>query len=464
MRNAEAVRQFERRLAQLGCPPATVRRLGRELEDHHEDLKLAAREAGLSDAEAEVRATAVLGEPLPLAERVAMVLRESSWWGRHPLVGFCLLPPLAIVAVVVGGLALEYGLAKLLLSPERIASIFDSGPGFDALATVVNCLPAIAIAFATLAFCRLSQRCAAGLKWTLAACVICALCGLFGYVEIKPHQIFVGMVNIPIWPNAAAALTPLLVAMAAFVRQRRFEGGMLKPVARSAASVRCWSGMLLLLTAFTGCANHHEQPVHSRGWIGGEYATIRQWKGFSWPNNSGVVYGKLPEAATGGRKSAVQISPLNTNTPASVAGFRAGDVVLELNHQPVTRLRDFRRRVDRATPGTVLPVKIYRDGQLTEHTVPVGRETYYTGGYISLVYPTVVRGWDLWPNPGFSLVFLGYQSNPGLRSEIRLKDAYDEEWSSWLGLVQVSLGKCIVERTNIAQETTSQLLLASKVK
>lgn len=35
-----------------------------------------------------------------LAERLADALRQSSWWGRHPLIGFCLLPPLEIILLM----------------------------------------------------------------------------------------------------------------------------------------------------------------------------------------------------------------------------------------------------------------------------------------------------------------------------------------------------------------------------
>jgi len=55
----------------------------------------------LSEADAEARADAQLGEPAALAEQLALVLRRSSWWGRHPFIGFCLLPVLALWPLVV---------------------------------------------------------------------------------------------------------------------------------------------------------------------------------------------------------------------------------------------------------------------------------------------------------------------------------------------------------------------------
>ena len=50
---------------------ALVRREVRELAEHHDDLKQAALEEGLSEAEAAARADSLLGEPAGLAELLA---------------------------------------------------------------------------------------------------------------------------------------------------------------------------------------------------------------------------------------------------------------------------------------------------------------------------------------------------------------------------------------------------------
>src|SRR3954452_7058489 len=97
MPSALSIQQLERRLFELGCPPQKLRRKVRELADHHEDLKHAALEEGLSESDAEARADEQLGEPAGLAEQIVCVLRRSSWWGRHPIIGFCLLPLLALL-------------------------------------------------------------------------------------------------------------------------------------------------------------------------------------------------------------------------------------------------------------------------------------------------------------------------------------------------------------------------------
>ena len=96
MPSAGPLTQIERRLTELACPPGQLRRKIRELAEHHEDLKRDALEEGLPEADAEARANELLGEPVALAEHLAAALRQSSWWGRHPIIGFCLLPPFAI--------------------------------------------------------------------------------------------------------------------------------------------------------------------------------------------------------------------------------------------------------------------------------------------------------------------------------------------------------------------------------
>jgi hypothetical protein len=75
--------QFERRLIELGCPATQARDKGRELADHHADLKQAALEEGLSETEAETRAAAQPGPPAGLAERLACGLHP--YWRNSTL-------------------------------------------------------------------------------------------------------------------------------------------------------------------------------------------------------------------------------------------------------------------------------------------------------------------------------------------------------------------------------------------
>ena len=210
------------------------------------------------------------------------------------------------------------------------------------------------------------------------------------------------------------------------------------------------AGCLAVLLA--GCAG--PKKVSQRGWIGGEYVLAKPNTFWTVFNNSGGVRGSLPASLKSTQRSAVQITGMTTNAPAEVAGLRKGDFVLEVNHHPITSLQRFRKTIDRSAPGTLLTVKAYRDGEFVDCQVPVGREKYRRGGSLMLVAPTVVHRWDLWPNPGFSVVFAGYEPNPGLRSELSgAKEVYDEDWSLYAGCLELSSGKRVISQEAVAVAT-----------
>src|SRR4051794_8730916 len=79
-----------------------------------------------------------------------------------------------------------------------------------------------------------------------------------------------------------------------------------------------------LLALGLGCsvAAAKDQPAHQRGWIGGQFERV-------------TVF---PIAFSNAPKAALLITALNTNTPASLAGLTEGDLILEVNHQPATKV------------------------------------------------------------------------------------------------------------------------------
>ncbi|MGO8836789.1 MAG: hypothetical protein ACLQAH_19245 [Limisphaerales bacterium] len=211
---------MRRRLVELGCPLAQVRRLVREVADHREDLKQAALSEGLSVADAEACANAQLGDPLALAEQTMTTLRQSSWWGCHSIIGFLVLP--LLMAPVLWfllfclelslGFALGYGWdPKKLPGPNNLAAVHH-------LTIIVVCAHCIAVALVTLFFCQLAQRAAAGFKWTVTACAICSLYASFSKGTITPHSFQIGFS----WtPDLIAGAIPLLIAGLICIFQRR---------------------------------------------------------------------------------------------------------------------------------------------------------------------------------------------------------------------------------------------------
>jgi len=213
----------------------------------------------------------------------------------------------------------------------------------------------------------------------------------------------------------------------------------------------------LLAVALTGCAGTKTKPLAQRGWIGGDYVLA---KPASWCTHLANVRGvsaMLPKALAATQRAAIQITGLASNTPALAAGLQSGDFIVEVNHRPMTSLAAFRRTIDHSEPGSVVTVKASREGKNVECQVPVGREKYRYGGNLSLIFPTVVHGWDLWPNPGFSLICVGYEPNPGLRKELGNHpqpnaEVYDEGWQAYLVFIEFSHGKRVVAQEAVPQK------------
>ncbi|HEY5911420.1 MAG TPA: permease prefix domain 1-containing protein [Verrucomicrobiae bacterium] len=236
MHRAHAIGQFERRLAELGCPPRELRRYAEEIADHHEDLKEAALEEGLAEAEAEARATRLLGEPVALAERFAAVLRQSSWFGRHRVLTFCILPPVGIFAASIFGLGVALGLLRLYYSADEWSVLAGEGDGWNPIALGVRTSWYVAMGLVTLVFCWLSRRCSAGIGWALAACVVCSIQSLFGFCSVVPHSTTIGY---SLSPNWHCALLPLVIGSAIYALHQRARSrwvAVLGPAEREATN------------------------------------------------------------------------------------------------------------------------------------------------------------------------------------------------------------------------------------
>lgn len=236
MPDAAVIAQFERRLAELACPEALARRKARELAEHHADLKEAALEEGLSEAGAAARADEQLGEGASLAEGLALVIRQSSWWGRHPVIGFCLLPPLGFVPLwllcgsLLAGVVLLVGRllgpAYLVDMDTVLALARDPHEFRNYSLPLVAWLNAGVSAMMAGLFCRLARRSLCGLRWMMTACAVCALGAAFTQFSLAPaghnpgYSVVLG-VRWAFSPNWICASLPCVVAAAACLRHRR---------------------------------------------------------------------------------------------------------------------------------------------------------------------------------------------------------------------------------------------------
>ena len=204
------------------------------------------------------------------------------------------------------------------------------------------------------------------------------------------------------------------------------------------------------------------KTIHERGWIGGDYELVTS-KLFiteaAWP--------AFPEALRHKYQNAVLVADLTSNTPAALAGLHTGDLILELNHQPVKKLRSFHQTIDGMEPGTPLPLTAWRDGQKVEYSVGVGREKFTKSWNLHLLKIP----WEpmkLWPTPGFSLIALGFWPTPPLRTELGTeRNAFLQKyatgtfhptnigWYAWLATIQIATYETILSQETVPVKSAS---------
>jgi hypothetical protein len=181
-----------------------------------------------------------------------------------------------------------------------------------------------------------------------------------------------------------------------------------------------------------------QPPEHHRGWIGGEYRLARRH--WNWFDTTDAVIA-FPRALTNTQKG-ILITALATNTPAYVAGLRQADLILELDHEKIASLAAFRKKIDRVNPGSTLALRAYRDGEVQDYNVTVGRETFRDGGAFAVGLFYDLPGLKF--NPSFSLIALGlYEGHKrtelGSAEEIfrreNIKDHHPSDtcWRAWVG-------------------------------
>lgn len=257
------------------------------------------------------------------------------------------------------------------------------------------------------------------------------------------------------WPDWANVLAPVLVGAIVWWVMRRGQ-----PRLRLAVPV--WLVAVSLLLA--GCTGHPRS--HERGWIGGEYKVAKSPS----PWSSLDTAAAFPRQLRSSQRAGILVTALSSNAPAFLAGVRPGDLVLKVADQPVSKLSAFRGSIDREHPGHLLTITVFRDGQILEPQVTVGRELYSRWGTLSIGTPRFA-GLDLWPNPSFSLVAVGYMRDQR-RAEIAAPETQfirnygygagdhgpardvssPEGWRFWVPCIE--LGSC---RRILSQETVGAL-------
>ncbi|HTV42235.1 MAG TPA: hypothetical protein VMF08_16815 [Candidatus Sulfotelmatobacter sp.] len=226
--------QLRGRLLKLRCPTARIERLVHELADHREDLKQAGLAEGLSEADAEARADASLGDPLVLAEQTMMSVRRSTWWGRHCVVTFGLLPILAcllwylmLLCEMLLVYALGYGCNR-----EKLHVAASNPVTLHHLLLAFRFTDYFGVVLVALLFFWLAQRTAVKLRWMVISCAIWSLMAVIFWAELKPNTITASETGLTLTAGGTLstdlasmpwfrATIPVLVAGAGYVIQCR---------------------------------------------------------------------------------------------------------------------------------------------------------------------------------------------------------------------------------------------------
>lgn len=218
--------------------------------------------------------------------------------------------------------------------------------------------------------------------------------------------------------------------------------------------------VLLLGSVNLPSSGSSPKPVHQRSWLGGEYKVAKN-PTLVPPSDAVSAF---PESLRKQQRAGILVTALQSNTPAAMGGLQAGDLVLKVNDRPVEKLALFFRLISAGHPGQVVQLSVYRDGEVFEFPVTLGRETYQKGGTIS-VGLLLSGDWDLLPNPNFSLIALGYKKRvqrlelnaPETRYRMHVASGAkatdgitsSEGWQAWCLIFGVSGHKRILSQETI---------------
>jgi len=207
-----------------------------------------------------------------------------------------------------------------------------------------------------------------------------------------------------------------------------------------------------------GCASEKPQAkkIYERPWIGGSFESVRTPPSIR--TNNAQRFGK----------HGALITRVNSDTPLAKAGLQEGDLIIAVNGKNVRYDHDIRRISD-MTNATPLTLTIYRDGAIAEKTVTPGVERYEKLHSISFVLSLSTHfDIDIFPNPDFSLIALGYNhkndrinlTDPKSTYQRKLRETEgkppeqngwhglpsDEGWRAWLGPFLLAQNKMIISQ------------------
>jgi hypothetical protein len=219
-------------------------------------------------------------------------------------------------------------------------------------------------------------------------------------------------------------------------------------------------GLLVLLLQMAAGFPVFAAPkkVLERAWLGGEFKLAKSSRTVL----SKDVVGAFPELLRRAQRSGVLVCSLATNAPAALAGIRAGDLILEADGRLMTSLRRMGQFIGDQKPGDKVRLSIYREGELLELPVKLGRETYQRERSLT-VGLLLSSECDVFPNPEFSLIALGFKrrsarlelNSPETQFLLSTRVANGsassgvssrEGWQAWLAIISLGSHKRILSQ------------------
>ena len=176
MCDQDPLNKLGRKLRRRGLPGGYVSRTLRELAEHREDLRSEARERGLADAAAEQFVTERLGNLEELTTKLSQAMRRSNWYGRHPVLTFCVLPLFAFISAFMFA-------AWVLITVGELAGWADlrnslDADGWSGVSFAIHLFRWGLFTAIPFWFCWLARNSYCGYRWAFSTCLIFSLHGL----------------------------------------------------------------------------------------------------------------------------------------------------------------------------------------------------------------------------------------------------------------------------------------------
>jgi hypothetical protein len=226
MSNRRMLDAIAAELRHHGLPSAEVNRLLQELDDHVTDLFTEQGGPMEGQLQRNEQIESRLGRPEDLAAAALANRRQTSVFGRHPILSFVVAPiPLALVSWI-GFLLSCFGSLKLAGYVLGEKYTIEGRAVRDWPSTLVQAMSAVEIglrflppALAAALLCWCANRAAVGWRWTLTGtCLVALVAGVLVVQVTLPAEAGQGSITLglgfPIlhWINLGQLLVPMSVA------------------------------------------------------------------------------------------------------------------------------------------------------------------------------------------------------------------------------------------------------------